>query len=171
MNMSYGKGPDNNHIRFNFLQRLYVLPFIAIVLIILFIFIYKGKKFNESMTDMDIAQYTMSLGSENDCYFDNVTVLKEADGTTKGIVVKDSDYSVEASPFIDPNTKSIIGYKVSRPQIMYCTIGRFNYKSPIITLDRILSEQAPTTVEQKTSKFNKEWSYKRIDKLGNYLRK
>ncbi|UQM08902.1 hypothetical protein M1S49_19680 (plasmid) [Acinetobacter baumannii] len=54
---------------------------------------------------------------------------------------------------------------------MYCTKGRFNYKSPIITTDRVLAQLPESQVKEKTSKFNKELSNKYIDKIGNYLTK
>lgn len=161
----------NNHQSMSIDSLFGVIPIILIIIIGLGVKLYMGKKLNNSLTDQDIAAYTSSLGIENDCYFENVKIQRDSAGKFERLIVSDKDYKIEYSPVFDQSTKKILGYKVSRNQIMYCTKGGFNYISPIITLDRVLSELPESEIKEKTSLFRRELSNKYIERIGNYLTK
>lgn len=144
-------------------------PLLMIVILVLSFMIYKGSQLNKNLTDNDIINYTNSLGSKNDCYFDNITVKKDGSGKLTMLTINDKDSIIEAKPIFDSKTKEVIGFKVNPSQTMYCTNGRFNYKTPIITTDRILTQLPESQVKEKSSKFDKELSNKYIDKIGNYF--
>ena len=128
-----------------------------------------GQLRNSKMTDLDVINNTNIFGERNDCYFDNVKVNRNANGEITSLDVKDQDYKLDIVPFIDPDTKKVIAYKVSREQIMYCTNGRFNYKTPFITESRILSEQPPEIAAAKAPQLQKDKLFKRVEKIGKYF--
>lgn len=142
---------------------------LGIIVLVLLGFLAFGKYRNSNMTDLDVAINTERLGKLNDCYFDNVIVNRNSNGEITSLDVKDQDYKLNVDPFIDPNTKKVIAYKVSREQMMYCTTGRFNYKTPYIIESRILSEQVPEIAKSKAAQLKKDKLYKRVEKLGNYF--
>ncbi len=162
----------NNHPQVLELKTIFqAIPLLLIVILVLSFMIYKGRQLNKSLTDVDIINYTNSLGSKNDCYFDNVTVKKDGNSKIAILTINDNGSIIKGTPIFDRTTKQVLGFKVYPSQIMYCTKGRFNYKSPIITTDRVLAQLPESQVKEKTSKFNKELSNKYIDKIGNYLTK
>ena len=142
---------------------------LGIIVLVLLGFLAFGKYRNSNMTDMDVAINTERLGEMNDCYFDNVKVNRNSNGEITSLDVKDQDYKLDIVPFIDPDTNKVIAYKVSREQVMYCTNGRFNYKTPFITESRILSELPSEIATAKASQLKKDKLYKRVAKLGNYF--
>lgn len=142
---------------------------LGIIVLVLLGFLAFGKYRNSNMTDMDVAINSERLAEMNDCYFDNVKVNRSSNGEITSLEVKDQDYKLDVDPFIDPATKKVIAYKVSREQIMYCTKGRFNYKTPFIIESRVLSELSPEIAASKSIDVKQDKLFKRVAKLGNYF--
>lgn len=157
--------PDNPLIK-SYLNIFGVLGIVVAVLLVAIVF---GKYRNSNMTDMDIATNTRNLGQLNDCYFDNVVFRRNSNGEITSLEVRDQDYKLDIVPFTDPETKKVIAYKLSREQMMYCTQGRFNYKTAFIVPSRVLSELPPKIAATKAKAFEKDKAYKRVAKLGNYI--
>ena len=165
MNHQRNSTPNNPLLR-GYLKMFGILGIIVLVLLVLLIM---GQLRNSKMTDLDVINNTNIFGERNDCYFDNVKVNRNANGEITSLDVKDQDYKIDIVPFIDPDTKKIIAYKASREQIMYCTNGRFNYKTPFITESRILSEQPPEIAAAKAPQLQKDKLFKRVEKIGKYF--
>lgn len=142
---------------------------LGIIVLVLLVLLVVGKQRNANMDDLTVINNTNILGRNNDCYFDNVKVNRNSNGEITSLDVKDQDYKLDIVPFIDPDTNKVIAYKVSREQVMYCTNGRFNYKTPFITESRILSELPSEIATAKASQLKKDKLYKRVAKLGNYF--
>lgn len=165
MNHQRNSTPNNPLLRGYF--KMYGI--LGIIVLVLLVFFFIGQQRNSKMTDIDVVNNTNALGEKNDCYFDNVKVNRNQDGEITSLDVKDQEYKLDIVPFIDPDTKKVIAYKISREQIMYCTNGRYNYKTPYITESRILSEQTPEIVAAKARQLQKDKLYKRVAKLGKYF--
>ncbi|MDV7585668.1 hypothetical protein R4575_18005 [Acinetobacter baumannii] len=149
----------------------HAIPLLMIVILVLSFMIYKGRQLNKNLTETDIINYTTTLGTKNDCYFENIKVTKDSKGKITMLTIKGKDAIIASKPIFDAKTNEVLAFKVNPSQIMYCTKGGYNYVSPIITTDRILAQLPESQAKEKSSKFDKELSNKYIDKIGNYLTK
>lgn len=146
-----------------------LVPSITMVLLLIIAYglfkVYIGNKFNHRLTDIDIAKYTSSLGKYNECYFDNLTIVRDQNGNVSKVIKIDINKNIFLYPVIDSTTKQIIGLKVNNLQIMYCNTGILNYKTSVITLDRVLSESSYSVQKINSRNFRRDLSNKYIDKI------
>lgn len=141
---------------------------LAVIAGVLIIWAWLGSRQDSNMSELDKIKLTLEIAQASDCYFDQVTVKRNAQGDITQVHIQQDGQIIHAKAVEFPQFKNQV-FHLPSAQLMYCTQGTYNFKSPYLLIHQSLSELSADVRAEKMQAIKKDLLFKKIEKQHSYF--